>query len=66
MQSNHLLEIISGPWHWAVSGAGIAATVFLLTWLGRAFGVSRTSRNFCTLAGAGKINNFFKVEPKKE
>lgn len=66
MQSNHLLEIISGPWHWAVSGAGIAATVFLLTWLGRAFGVSRTFRNFCTLAGAGKINDFFKVDLSKE
>lgn len=66
MQSNYLLEVLSGPWHWAVSGAGIAATAFLLTWMGRAFAISLSFRNFCSLAGAGKINDFFKIDWAQE
>lgn len=42
------------PWHWAVSGAAIAGILFLMTWLGRSFGVSSTFENLCTIAGAGR------------
>lgn len=58
----NLLEWISQPWHWSVSGALIALTLFLLTWMGRSFGVSMTFRNVCGLAGAGKLSDFFKVD----
>lgn len=60
--SNGLLALISQPWHWAVSGAAIALTLFLLTWMGRSFGVSLTFKNWCGLAGAGKLNDFFKID----
>lgn len=61
-----MLEFISQPWHWAVSGAAIAATMFLLTWMGRAFAISLTFRNFCSIAGADKVSDFFKVDWDKE
>ncbi len=62
----NLIEFISQPWHWAVSGAAIALTLFLLTWMGRSFGVSLTFRNICTIAGAGKKTPFFNIDMKDE
>lgn len=59
-------EFISQPWHWSVSGVAIALVLFLMTYLGRSFGLSTTFRNFCTIAGAGKKNPFFKVDMKEE
>jgi uncharacterized membrane protein YedE/YeeE len=64
MQS--IVDFISQPWHWAVSGAMIALTLFVLTWMGRSFGVSMTFRNACTLAGAGKKTPFFNIDMKDE
>lgn len=61
-----LIDFISQPWHWAVSGAMIALTMLILTWMGRSFGVSMTFRNICTVAGAGKRNAFFNVNLKDE
>lgn len=62
----NLIDFISQPWHWAVSGALIALTLFTLTWMGRSFGVSMTFRNACTLAGAGKKTPFFNIDMKDE
>lgn len=59
-------EFISQPWHWSVSGVAIALVLFLMTYLGRSFGVSTTFRNFCTIAGAGKKNPFFNIDMKEE
>jgi len=62
----NLLDFVSQPWHWAVSGATIAATMVILTLLGRSFGLSTTFRNFCAMAGAGKRYSFFRVDLKEE
>ena len=59
-------EFISQPWHWAVSGAAIALTLALLTWMGRSFGVSTTFKDFCAIAGAGKRIPFFNIDIKDE
>lgn len=61
-----LLNTLSQPWHWSVSGVAIAAILFLMTWMGRSFGVSTAFRNFCTLAGAGKKIPFFDINLKDE
>lgn len=61
-----LLDFISQPWHWAVSGVAIAATMVIMILLGRSFGLSTTFRNFCTMAGAGKRFSFFRVDLKEE
>jgi uncharacterized membrane protein YedE/YeeE len=60
------LSILSQPWHWSVSGVAIAAILFLMTWMGRSFGVSTAFRNFCTMAGAGRKYKFFNVDLSDE
>ncbi len=61
-----VLSIVSQPWHWSVSGVAIAAILFLLTWMGRSFGVSTAFRNICAMAGAGKKFSFFDIDLKEE
>ena len=61
-----MIEFISQPWHWAVAGVAFAVVVFLMTWLGRMFGISSIYRNFCAMAGAGKKYAYFDVNLKDE
>lgn len=61
-----MIDLLSQPWHWAVSGAAIALILFLMTWMGRSFGVSTAFRNICAMAGAGKKHKFFDVDLKNE
>lgn len=60
------IQFISQPWHWAVSGALIALTMFLLTWFGNRFGVSSNLRTMCAIGGAGKNTPFFDFDWKKD
>ncbi|MEL6836759.1 MAG: YeeE/YedE thiosulfate transporter family protein [Bacteroidota bacterium] len=60
------MEYLSQPWHWSISGVAIAGILFLMTWMGRSFGVSTAFRNFCTIAGAGKKHPFFDINLKDE
>jgi len=57
-----LIEFISQPWHWSVSGAMIVAVMFLLLWFGGEFGVSSNLRTMCAMSGAGKKHDFFKFD----
>lgn len=63
---NEFIEMVSQPWHWAVSGTMIALVLFLLTWMGRSFGVSATFRDWCAVGGAGKKVSFFNFDIKDE
>lgn len=60
------IDFIRQPWHWAVSGAAIAGILFLMTWMGRSFGVSTAFKGFCNMAGAGKKHEFFNFDLKNE
>ncbi len=64
--SPSLIEWISQPWHWAVSGAALALTLFVLNWLGRSFGVSSSFRTLCAMAGAGRRVPFFQMDVKED
>ncbi len=55
----NIIEFISQPWHWSVSGAMIALVMFLLLWFGGEFGVSGNLRTLCAIGGAGKNCSFF-------
>lgn len=66
LQSQGVLGFLSQPWHWAVSGAAIAATMFLLNWMGRSFGVSMAFKDMCAIAGAGRKYEFFRIDIKDE
>lgn len=57
-----MIEFISQPWHWAVSGAMIVFVMFLLLWFGGEFGVSSNLRTMCAIGGAGKKHDFFKFD----
>jgi len=54
-----MLELISGPWHWSISGVAIVFVMYLLLYLGGRFGVSSNLRTLCTIGGAGKKYPFF-------
>lgn len=61
-----MIEIISQPWPWFVSGPLIALVMFILLYFGGYFGVSSNLRTMCTIAGAGKKNEFFKIDWKDQ
>ncbi|MEZ5058924.1 MAG: YeeE/YedE thiosulfate transporter family protein [Saprospiraceae bacterium] len=65
-QTFGFLDFIRQPWHWAVSGVAIASILFLMTWIGRSFGVSTAFKNFCNIAGAGNKYDFFRFDIKEE
>lgn len=56
------MDFISQPWHWAVSGFFIALTMLVLLLLGKEFGFSSNLRTMCTLAGAGRNVDFFRID----
>lgn len=62
----NIIEFISQPWHWAVSGFAIALVMLLLIVLGTRFGVSSSFETFCTIAGAGRKVSYFNVDWKKQ
>lgn len=57
-----MIEFISQPWHWAISGAMIVFVMFLLLWFGGEFGVSSNLRTMCAIGGAGNSVDFFKFD----
>ena len=61
-----MIEFLSQPWPWYVSGPLITLTMFMLLWFGQSFGVSRTLRATCTMLGAGKSSDFFKFDWKEQ
>lgn len=59
-----MIEILSQPWPWYISGPLIALIMFLLLWAGGKFGVSSTLKTMCTMSGAGNRIDFFKDDWK--
>lgn len=62
----NVIEWISQPWHWSVSGIGIVLVMFLLLKFGGEFGVSSNLRTMCSIGGAGKISDFFRFNWKAQ
>ena len=60
------MEIILQPWPWYISGALIALTMALLLFVGKRFGMSSNLRTMCSIAGAGKVVDFFKFDWKSQ
>ncbi|WP_111709046.1 YeeE/YedE family protein [Lutibacter citreus] len=59
------MEFITQPWPWYVAGPIIAFIMFLLYYFGERFGVSSNLETFCTIGGAGKFIDYFKIDWKK-
>ncbi|MEN8248727.1 MAG: YeeE/YedE thiosulfate transporter family protein [Bacteroidota bacterium] len=56
------IEFIQQPWPWWVSGPLIAYVMFSLLYFGKGFGLSTNFKTVCTIAGAGKVSDFFKFD----
>ena len=52
------MDLIFQPWPWYVAGPLIAATMLLITYFGRSFGLSENLRTLCTIGGGKKIEYF--------
>ena len=59
------MDWIYETWPWYVSGPLIALTMFILMYEGKQFGMSSNFRTMCSIGGAGKIADFFKIDWKK-
>ncbi len=55
----NIIEFISQPWHWSVSGLMVVVVMFLLIYFGKQFGVSSSFQALCAVGGAGKKINYF-------
>jgi len=60
------MEQILKPWEWYVAGPLIALVMILLVLMGKNFGLSSNLRTLCTLCGAGKTSDFFKLDWKAQ
>ncbi|WGH74355.1 YeeE/YedE thiosulfate transporter family protein [Tenacibaculum tangerinum] len=59
------MDFILQPWPWFVSGPLIAIILFLFFHFGKNFGVSANLETICTMAGAGKVSDYFKKDWKE-
>ena len=61
-----MIEFISQPWPWYVSGPLIALIMGILLFSGKTFGVSSNLRVLCAACGAGKKSSFFDFDWKSQ
>ncbi|MFY0600530.1 MAG: YeeE/YedE family protein [Cyclobacteriaceae bacterium] len=54
-----LIDFISQPWAWYISGPIISIVMFSLYFFGNRFGISSNLRTMCSILGAGKTCEFF-------
>lgn len=59
-----MIDFISQPWHWSISGVMIVVVMVLLTWAGGRFGVSSNLQTLCAMGGAGKYSEYFRIDWK--
>lgn len=60
------MEWITQPWPWYVGGPSIAIVMFILLYSGKYFGMSSNLRTMCTMCGADKTSDFFKLDWKSQ
>ncbi|WP_372792725.1 YeeE/YedE family protein [Lutibacter sp.] len=59
------MEFITQPWAWYVAGPIISVVMFLLFFFGERFGVSSNLETLCSIGGAGKFVDYFKIDWKE-
>lgn len=61
-----IIDTLSQPWHWAVSGFVIAVVTIGLALAGKRFGVSSSYEAFCSIASGGTLSEYFKFSWKDD
>lgn len=59
------MNFILQPWPWYVAGPLITLVMLLLFYFGKKFGVSSNLETICSIGGAGKFVDFFKLDWRK-
>lgn len=59
------MDYIFQPWPWFIGGPLIALSLFLYFYFGQNFGASTNFETLCTMAGAGKVSDYFKKDWKQ-
>ena len=59
------MDFILQPWTWYIGGPLIAISLLLYFYFGKNFGASANFETLCTMAGAGKISDYFKIDWKE-
>ncbi|MEZ4810137.1 MAG: YeeE/YedE thiosulfate transporter family protein [Allomuricauda sp.] len=54
------------PWPWYVSGPLIALVMAVLILMGKRFGMSSNLDTLCSIGGAGKLADYFKIDVKSK
>lgn len=54
------------PWPWYIAGPLIALVMAVLILMGKRFGMSSNLETFCSIGGAGKFTDYFKVDIKSK
>lgn len=60
------MDFLYGTWHWAISGFLIGLIMLVLVYFGKSFGMSSNLRTLCTIAGADKFSDFFKLDWREQ
>ncbi len=60
----NIIEFISQPWHWSVSGVMIVLVMFLLTYFGQRFGISSSFKAMCAVIPANRKWDYFNYDWK--
>ena len=58
------MDFILQPWAWYFGGPLIAICLLLYFYLGKNFGASTNFDTLCSMAGAGKVSDYFKSDWK--
>jgi hypothetical protein len=59
------MDFILEPWPWYVGGPLIAISLLLYFYFGNNFGASTNFETLCTMAGAGRVSDYFKNDLKE-
>lgn len=60
------MDIIFHTWHWSISGFLLGSIMLLLIYFGKTFGMSSNLRTMCTILGADKVSDFFKLDWREQ
>lgn len=58
--------ILLQPWPWYIAGPLLSLVMFSLIYFGGNFGMSNNLRTMCTIGGAGRYADFFKIDWKTQ
>ena len=58
------MDFILQPWTWYFGGPLISISLLLYFYFGKNFGASTNFETLCTMAGAGKVSDYFKKDWK--